>query len=84
MSKNKKNKKTDIWFEFSQRTSYDDEFPNNFGHKVCGLCGNTGFVEIKEKQVRTPAGFFVKPFKQFCICPNGRINKKKNIDFRSY
>jgi hypothetical protein len=45
------------------------------GH--CMICGNTGVIDTIGK-VFTPAGFECGG-RALCICPNGRIMKKKGV-----
>lgn len=40
---------------------------------VCGLCGNTGYIETNAKTTYGVACGIIKP----CICPNGRAIKRK-------
>lgn len=62
-----------LWMEFTIYVDMD------FGGKIfpvpmCGLCGNQGIVDTTEKAV-TPGGQSCGG-KFFCICPNGRQNRK--------
>ena len=60
------------WNEF---TTF--QYVNHLPFKIpfCGLCGNTGIINTMDK-AKTPQG---KPcgIEAFCICPNGRVDKKK-------
>ena len=53
---------SDMWEEFLTH--------HTAGPPACGLCGNSGQIEIEG--LRTPGGFAVEPISQPCICPNGR------------
>lgn len=49
------------------------EFVSDSGH--CGLCGNHGIIDT-QRNMFTPAGRECG-VRRFCICPNGRVMKKK-------
>lgn len=64
-------KAKDLWLEF---TVYVKSPETGFDIPLCGLCGNSGMVDTTTtaKCWKTvPAGI-----KTYCICPNGRANKK--------
>lgn len=64
-----KNKKilTDLWF---------DEYRSKEGvFSGCMICGNKGIIDTRGKMF-TPAGYPCGGL-AFCICPNGRVMKKK-------
>lgn len=64
-----KNKKflTDLWFE--EYVSREDR------RSGCMICGNRGIIDTRGK-MQTPGGYPCGGI-AFCICPNGRIMKKK-------
>jgi len=41
---------------------------------LCAPCGNTGVIDTRS--VRSPAGVFPGSQQAFCICPNGRAERK--------
>ena len=53
-----------LWWEFV-----------NEDHGLCGLCGNTGWIDTRGRAV-SPAGVECGVLKP-CICPNGRAAKRK-------
>ncbi len=64
-----KNQLADLWVtEFSST-----------GH--CVICGNHGVIDTRGK-VFTSAGFECGD-RVWCICPNGRILKRKKVDMDS-
>jgi hypothetical protein len=67
----------DLWPEFIVRV----EVPHLPGHTIslCGLCGNHGKIHLT---VPAPpcgyaAGFVPPQLDHFCICPNGRVMKRR-------
>lgn len=63
-------KAKDLWEEFIIYVKHPEigmDIP------LCGLCGNTGYVDTTPtaKCWNNPAGI-----RSYCICPNGRANKK--------
>lgn len=54
-----------LWFEFINKN-------------VCGLCGNSGFIDTRG--VKNPLGVECG-IRSFCICPNGRVFKKQKEVF---
>ena len=47
---------------------------------MCGLCGNKGIINNIGKEsspMGNPSGV-----KAFCICPNGRVMKKKTVGLK--
>lgn len=64
-------KAKDLWKEF---TVYVKHPEIGFDIPLCGLCGNSGYVDTTNTAKcwgNVPAGI-----KTYCICPNGRSNKK--------
>lgn len=66
------NNMKDLWLEFTVYV--------NLGHgrtniPMCGLCGNTGEVNTRDRAI-APNGTTDCGVKAFCICPNGRCLKK--------
>jgi hypothetical protein len=64
-------KAADLWLEFLGPVG---------AVRGCGLCGNSGIVDTRGRMF-TPAG---QPcgVLAFCICPNGRVMKKKGADLQ--
>jgi hypothetical protein len=58
----KKSKLTDLWY---------NEYVVKY---MCGLCGNHGFIDTRNK-VKSSAGIECGGV-FYCICPNGRVLKK--------
>ena len=76
------NKPSELWTEFMAPTLQD--LPKNDMRRImngkahlCGLCGNTGAIVIPDGMNTSPAGYPVKGVTGYCICPNGRVMKKK-------
>jgi hypothetical protein len=66
-----------LWDEFNVRV----EVPHLPGHTIplCGLCGNSGRIRMT---VPAPAcgyasGFVAPVLDHYCICPNGREDKRR-------
>ena len=58
-----------LWLEFTVNVKHGPlEIP------VCGLCGNTGYVDTTGK-ARSPMGMPCG-LRRPCICPNGRAIKR--------
>lgn len=64
------------WLEYS--VFVKDDRPGIDKISICGLCGNSGIIDTKDK-AKTPNGIGAKPVgvEAYCICPNGRAIKKK-------
>lgn len=45
---------------------------------VCGLCGGTGVVDTTSS-CRGPAGEALCGVRSYCICPEGRANKREKV-----
>lgn len=58
-----------------RKSKLADLWINEFVVKnLCGLCGNHGFIDTRNK-VKSPAGTECGGV-FYCICPNGRVLKK--------
>jgi hypothetical protein len=68
-------KKSELWLEFLGPEKADPADPISIAKAHCGLCGNKGIVDTRGRMF-TPAGYECGVL-AFCICPNGRIMKKK-------
>ncbi len=65
-------KAADLWLEFLG--------PAGAAHH-CGLCGNSGVIDTRGRMF-TPAEHECGVL-AFCICPNGRVYKKKGFDLET-
>lgn len=70
----KRDSPEDWWLEFESGPLTHGA---GFEYTVCGLCGNSGRINILK--IKAPCGQEVKGAQGYCICPNGRILKKGNL-----
>jgi hypothetical protein len=60
----------------SKQEALEDQWLEFLVGDMCSLCGQVGIVDTRG--IRTPAGFECGGL-HYCICPNGRALKVRNV-----